>query len=110
MARVLIAEDEEDLAEMLAEAIRSTGHDVTVVHDGAGALSAIAGAPDGPGAFDLLVLDRSMPVLGGDTVARVLSNANSPTRILMLTARSTAADTVEGLDLGADEYMTKPFD
>ncbi|MER7417373.1 response regulator transcription factor [Micromonospora peucetia] len=102
--RVLIVEDEIDLATSLAEGLRADGYTVDVAHDGATALSRIQlGDPD------VIVLDRNLPILDGDTVCRTLSAMRHPVRILMLTAAAGLDDRVEGLDLGADDYLTKPF-
>jgi DNA-binding response OmpR family regulator len=105
MGKILVVEDEADLAELLGEGLSQAGHEVAVVHDGAKALEAVA-AKD----FDLMVLDRGLPVMGGDTVAKLLRDYRNPVRILMLTALATPQDTIDGLELGADEYMTKPFE
>ncbi|MFF0555666.1 response regulator transcription factor [Streptomyces sp. NPDC020472] len=121
--RVLVAEDEPDLAALLATGLRRAGFAVDTVHAGDAALEALglpphgaagayggAGAYDGPGPYDVLVLDRDLPRVHGDDVARRLVAAGSPTRILMLTASSAVEDRVDGLDLGADDYLGKPFD
>jgi DNA-binding response OmpR family regulator len=76
---------------------------VDVVHDGAAALTATAGT-----AYDVIVLDRDLPVVHGDHVCRSLAAAEGP-RILMLTAATTVDDRVDGLELGADDYLGKPF-
>ncbi|WP_190155532.1 response regulator transcription factor [Streptomyces litmocidini] len=116
--RVLVAEDERDLAALLATGLRRAGFAVDTVHAGDDALEALgllpygaAGTPhDAPHPYDVLVLDRDLPRLHGDDVARRLVAAGSPTRILMLTASSAVEDRVDGLDLGADDYLGKPFD
>jgi DNA-binding response OmpR family regulator len=102
--RLLIVEDEADLADTLAEGLRREGYLVDVARDGASALVA-AGAAD----VDVIVLDRDLPVLGGDAVCRTLVAQRYPARILMLTAAGTLGDRVSGLDLGADDYLAKPF-
>jgi DNA-binding response OmpR family regulator len=92
---------------MLAEALAGLGHQVQTAANGAEELTALAK----PGQrIDLMVLDRSLPVIGGDMVARMCRDAADPVRILMLTALATSQDTIDGLNLGADEYMTKPFE
>lgn len=101
---MLLVEDEVDLAASLAEGLAAEGYAVEVAHDGAAALAAVAARPP-----DVLVLDRDLPVLGGDAVCRALVGAGHPARILMLTAADSIGDRVEGLDLGADDYLTKPF-
>ncbi|MFI8910931.1 response regulator transcription factor [Streptomyces sp. NPDC053513] len=118
--RVLVAEDELDLAALLATGLRRAGFAVDTVHAGDDALEALglpsyggAGTPGpygAPGPYDVLVLDRDLPRVHGDDVARRLVAAGSPTRILMLTASSAVEDRVDGLDLGADDYLGKPFD
>lgn len=102
--RVLIVEDEIDLAQTLADGLRAEGYLVDVAHDGATALAAMGRAD-----VDLLLLDRDLPVLGGDAVCRLLREQRHPVRILMLTASGGLDDRVTGLDLGADDYLAKPF-
>jgi two-component system OmpR family response regulator len=102
--RLLIVEDEADLAQMLADGLRHEGFGVDVAGDGASAL-ALLGTTD----VDVVVLDRDLPVLHGDAVCRALVAAGHPARILMLTASGTLSDRVTGLDLGADDYLAKPF-
>ncbi|MCU1580223.1 MAG: DNA-binding response regulator [Rhodoglobus sp.] len=102
--RLLLVEDEADLADTLAAGLRREGYLVDVARDGAAALS-LAAAAD----VDVIVLDRDLPVLGGDAVCRTLVSQHYPARILMLTAAGTLGDRVEGLDLGADDYLAKPF-
>jgi len=102
--RILIAEDEVDLADSLASGLRNEGYLVDVAHDGAEALVKIGQAD-----VDILILDRDLPVLHGDFVCRTLREQQHPMRILMLTAAGTLDDRVAGLDLGADDYLAKPF-
>lgn len=102
--RVLIVEDERELAAMLAEGLRGEGMVCDIAHDGLEALQR-AGEAD----YDVVILDRDLPKLGGDAVCRALATMNHPARILMLTAADTLSDLVEGLGQGADDYMTKPF-
>lgn len=102
--RLLLVEDETDLADALAEGLRSEGYTVDVAHDGASALGLAARAD-----VDLVILDRDIPVLSGDAVCRTLVAQRYPARILMLTAAGTVGDRVSGLDLGADDYLAKPF-
>jgi DNA-binding response OmpR family regulator len=103
--RVLVAEDFEILAETIGTGLRREGMAVDVVLDGAGALDHLALTR-----YDVLVLDRDLPGVHGDDVCRQLAAQQSPTRILMLTAASTVRDRVDGLGLGADDYLPKPFD
>jgi DNA-binding response OmpR family regulator len=103
--RVLIAEDVEDLAMAIAVGLRREGMAVDVVLDGAAALNHLDVT-----AYDVVVLDRDLPGVHGDDVCRRLVAGQSGTRVLMLTAASTVRDRVEGLGLGADDYLVKPFD
>ncbi|MFF4172023.1 response regulator transcription factor [Streptomyces sp. NPDC001744] len=103
--RVLVAEDERDLAGLVATGLRRAGFAVDTVHDGEDALERL-----GLYAYDVLVLDRDLPRVHGDEVARRLVADGSRTRILMLTAATAVEDRVEGLDLGADDYLGKPFE
>ncbi|MEU0899944.1 response regulator transcription factor [Streptomyces massasporeus] len=102
--RVLIAEDEEFLAEMIAEGLRANAIAADVAGDG---LEAVRRLDDD--VYDVLVLDRDLPGLHGDEVCRRAVQGGSLVRILMLTASGTVHDRVEGLSLGADDYLAKPF-
>ncbi|MEU9381449.1 response regulator transcription factor [Streptomyces sp. NPDC048279] len=102
--RILIVEDQEELAMMIADGLRAEGMSADLAHDGGRALE-MASATD----YDVLVLDRDLPVLDGDAVCRTLNAMGHPARILMLTAAGTLNDIVEGLGQGADDYLTKPF-
>jgi len=102
--RLLLVEDEADLADSLSAGLRREGYLVDVAGDGAHAL-ALAAEHD----VDVVVLDRDLPVLSGDAVCRTLVAQQYPARILMLTAAGTLDDRVAGLDLGADDYLAKPF-
>ncbi|MEA2340934.1 MAG: hypothetical protein QOG11_1011 [Solirubrobacteraceae bacterium] len=102
--RVLIAEDEQRLALTVARGLRRSGWAVDVTHDGTGALERV-GLVD----YDVVVLDRDLPGVHGDDVCRrIVASARSP-RILMLTAAARVGDRVAGLELGADDYLPKPF-
>ncbi|MFG2175262.1 response regulator transcription factor [Streptomyces niveus] len=103
--RVLVAEDEEILAELIATGLRRAGFAVDTVYSGDAAL-AYLGLHD----YDVVVLDRDLPRVHGDDVARKLVADESRTRILMLTASSSMEERVKGLDLGADDYLGKPFE
>ncbi|MEE1751354.1 response regulator transcription factor [Streptomyces sp. SP18CS02] len=103
--RVLVAEDEEDLAALVAIGLRRAGFAVDTVHSGDAALAHLD-LHD----YDVVVLDRDLPGVHGDDVARALVTDGARTRILMLTAASSTDDRVAGLDLGADDYLGKPFD
>ncbi len=102
--RVLIAEDEPRLAEVIARGLRRAGCAVDVSHDGRSALDR-AFLID----YDAVVLDRDLPVVHGDDVCRELRRRKSPPRILMLTAAAAVEDRIDGLQLGADDYLCKPF-
>jgi DNA-binding response OmpR family regulator len=102
--RVLIVEDEEVLAEMIAEGLRANAIAADVAGDG---LQAVRRLDDD--VYDVLVLDRDLPGLHGDEVCRRAVQDGSLVRILMLTASGTVHDRVEGLSLGADDYLAKPF-
>ena len=103
--RVLLVEDHAKLAVTVATGLRREGMAVDVVFDGADALSHAAATP-----YDVVVLDRDIPVVHGDEVCRRLVADGSESRILMLTAARSVADRVQGLGLGADDYLPKPFD
>jgi DNA-binding response OmpR family regulator len=103
--RVLVVEDHKRLAEAVAAGLRDEGMAVDVVFDGQDALDHAALAR-----YDVIVLDRDLPGLHGDQVCQALAERRYPSRVLMLTAASTIADRVEGLGLGADDYLPKPFD
>ena len=102
--RVLIAEDEPRLAEALARGLRRNGCAVDVSHDGRSALDRTQVVD-----YDAIVLDRDLPVMHGDDVCRELRRLAAPPRILMLTAATTIEDRIDGLELGADDYLCKPF-
>jgi DNA-binding response OmpR family regulator len=103
--RVLIAEDDELLALALAAGLRREGMAVDVVLDGDTALEHAA-----VNHYDVIVLDRDLPGTHGDDVCRALAVNRSQSRVIMLTAASSVRDRVEGLELGADDYLAKPFD
>jgi DNA-binding response OmpR family regulator len=100
--RVLVVEDHATLAGRIAQGLRQAGMAVDAVHDGAAALEAAAQT-----AYDVIVLDRDLPAVHGDRVCRTV--AGSGPRILMLTAAAEVEHRVEGLELGADDYLGKPF-
>jgi DNA-binding response OmpR family regulator len=102
--RVLLVEDEERLADTIARGLRHEGMAVDVVLDGKSALTKAA-----INNYDVVVLDRNLPVVHGDDVCRELVSRQSLSRILMLTAAGSIQDRVTGLDLGADDYLPKPF-
>jgi DNA-binding response OmpR family regulator len=103
--RVLVTEDDEILASAVAAGLRREGMAVDVALDGEHALERLA-----VNRYDVVVLDRDLPGLPGDEVCRALAADRSPSRVLMLTAARSVRDRVEGLGLGADDYLPKPFD
>jgi DNA-binding response OmpR family regulator len=102
--RVLVVEDHVALANRIGEGLRDAGFAVDVVYDGATALDSTTSTD-----YDVVVLDRDLPVVHGDRVCRRLVRDGSPSRILMLTAAADVEDRVDGLELGADDYLGKPF-
>jgi DNA-binding response OmpR family regulator len=102
--RVLLVEDHPKLATTVAAGLRREGMAVDVAFDGDDALQHLAGVD-----YDVVVLDRDLPVIHGDEVCRTLVRGGCPSRVLMLTAAGSVADRVEGLGLGADDYLAKPF-
>lgn len=102
--RVLVVEDEQLLADAVATGLRREAMAVDVVYDGEAALERVA-----VNDYDVVVLDRDLPLVHGDDVCRAVIDTGLPTRILMLTASGDVSDRVEGLELGADDYLPKPF-
>jgi DNA-binding response OmpR family regulator len=102
--RLLIVEDERVLADAIATGLRREAHAVDVAYDGSGALERTS-----VNQYDVIVLDRDLPKVHGDDVCRTLVAARYPARILMLTASGDLEDRVEGLSIGADDYLAKPF-
>src|SRR5215471_2026114 len=102
--RVLVVEDEAQLADAIARGLRREGMAVDTATDGDLALEKAAINP-----YDVVVLDRDLPRVHGDEVCQTLRAGGSPARILMLTASGTLEDRVSGLNLGADDYLSKPF-
>src|SRR5437762_7113449 len=102
--RILIVEDELPVARQIASALTEAGHDPKRVHDGEAALDEVTRAP-----FDLIVLDIRLPRIDGFEVLRRLRAQHHVSRVLLLTARGAVDDRVTGLQLGADDYLPKPF-
>ena len=102
--RVLVVEDERVLADAIATGLRREAMAVDVAYDGAEALEKTSYID-----YDVIVLDRDLPKVHGDEVCRKLAGERTPSRILMLTAAGEVDDKVEGLELGADDYLAKPF-
>jgi DNA-binding response OmpR family regulator len=103
--RVLVVEDFEVLARSIGSGLRREGMAVDVVLNGTDALSHLAVTR-----YDVIVLDRDLPGVHGDDICRRLVTDGADSRVLMLTASSTVSDRVDGLGLGADDYLPKPFD
>jgi two-component system copper resistance phosphate regulon response regulator CusR len=103
--RILLVEDEPSAARMMAKGLREQTYAVDVAQDGEGALYQM-----NVNDYDLIILDIMLPGKDGFEVCRELRAAGSPVPVLMLTARDTIDDRVQGLDTGADDYLTKPFD
>ncbi len=103
--RLLLVEDDLPLAEALVSLLVTSGYAVDCVHDGAAAKSLIAVEQ-----FDLMILDLNLPELDGLSVLRSMRAQGNRAAVMILTARGAAEDRVRGLDLGADDYMAKPFD
>jgi DNA-binding response OmpR family regulator len=102
--RVLVVEDEQLLADTVGEGLRRSALAVDVAYDGEAALQRLA-----VNDYDVVVLDRDLPIVSGDEVCRRLIEAHADARILMLTAASAVTQRVAGLGLGADDYLSKPF-
>jgi two-component system, OmpR family, response regulator VanR len=102
--RVLVAEDERRVADAVARGLRREGMAVDVAYDGASAIDKAR-----LNGYDVVVLDRDLPEIHGDEVCRTLRAEDHDSRVLMLTAASGTEDLVDGLSLGADDYMPKPF-
>ena len=103
--RLLVVEDDLPLAESLVTLLTSSGYAVDCVHDGASA-EALAASEQ----FDLVILDLNLPQMDGLSLLRAMRARSNPAAVMILTARGAAEDRVRGLDLGADDYMAKPFD
>ena len=103
-SRILLAEDQKDISQLIEMHLHQAGYDVHCVADGTNALAAARNQVS-----DLLILDLMMPGMSGLDVCRVLRNEQDTRPILMLTAKSSELDRVLGLEIGADDYLTKPF-
>ncbi len=104
IVRVLVVEDNSVVADAVAEGLRDQGAAVDVAYDGAAALDKAT-----VNTYDVIVLDRDLPRLHGDALCQLIVESPSTSRILMLTAAGLVKDRVEGLNLGADDYLAKPF-
>jgi DNA-binding response OmpR family regulator len=102
--RVLVVEDQAELANDIADGLRNQGIGADVAHDGPTGIEKALIFP-----YDVVILDRDLPGVHGDAVCATLAGSGSAARILMLTAAATIGDRVQGLNLGADDYLGKPF-
>jgi DNA-binding response OmpR family regulator len=102
--RVLVVEDSRTLADALAEGLKDEGVAVDVAYDGLQAATKLD-----LHTYDVVILDRDLPGLHGDTVCKMITERDNPAMVLMLTASSSPAQRVSGLKLGADDYLAKPF-
>lgn len=103
--RILLVEDDLPLAEALTALLQTSGYAVDRVSDGAAAMALAADEN-----FDLVILDLNLPEIDGLAVLRAMRRRENPAAVMILTARASPQDRILGLDLGADDYMTKPFD
>ena len=101
---MLVVEDQAELADDIADGLRDQGIGADVAYDGAAGIEKALMI-----AYDVVILDRDLPRVHGDAVCATLTGTASQARILMLTAATTVSDRVDGLNLGADDYLTKPF-
>lgn len=104
MTRILIAEDESRISAFVSRGLEAAGYSTTIVEDGAEALDLALG-----GEMDLVLLDIGLPTMDGFEVLRMLRAHGSALPVIMLTARTSTRDTVDGLDAGANDYVPKPF-
>ena len=102
--RVLVVEDQAELADDIADGLRDQGIAADVSYDGSAAIEKAL-----MNSYDVVVLDRDLPRVHGDAVCATLAGSPCPARILMLTAAGGIGDRVDGLNLGADDYLAKPF-
>lgn len=103
--RILVAEDERDLNRLICQTLERAGYSVDTCYDGEAALDNLLGAE-----YDCLLLDIMMPKKDGHAVLRAVRAQGSTVPVIFLTARDSVQDRIEGLDLGADDYLVKPFD
>ncbi|MBI3888635.1 response regulator transcription factor [Candidatus Nomurabacteria bacterium] len=105
--RILIIEDQEKLAESIKKGLENLGYAVDAVHDGVKGLRRIEASPEN---FDLIILDIMLPELDGLSLCKKIRSQGIMTPVLMLTAKDTLENKVDGLDVGADDYLVKPFE
>ena len=106
-SRLLVVEDDDTIRETVGEALASEGYDVLTISEGSTALNFVLNESSNP--FALIVLDLMMPGLSGLDFCRELRRVNNTTPILVVSARDTETDRVLGLELGADDFLVKPF-
>ncbi|MGA8295750.1 MAG: response regulator transcription factor [Acidimicrobiales bacterium] len=104
--RVLVVEDDQRIASFLVKGLEAEGYETEVVDDGARAVSVLIAQSSG---FDLVLLDLGLPRASGEDVLRLLRAGNTRLPVIVLTARDGERDKIHGLDLGANDYVTKPF-
>lgn len=111
ISRILVVEDEDLIREMLALSLEEEGYEVVTASDGQSALTFLQGTDpiSGEFPFDLLVLDLMLPQINGLDICRLLRHQGNPLPILILSAKGSETDRVLGLEVGADDYLTKPF-
>jgi DNA-binding response OmpR family regulator len=102
--RILVIEDDKDISRLVELHLKDGGYDVAVAHDGTSGLDLALSKP-----YDLIVLDLLLPGIDGLEICRRVKDTSPSTAVLMLTSRSSELDRVLGLELGADDYLTKPF-
>lgn len=108
--RILLVEDDYQLAQGLQKSLRSEGFSVDLLHSGKLAINALAEHGEQGSDFDLAILDLGLPDIDGTEVLKAVRNNGSSLPILVLTARDALDDKINGLDLGADDYLVKPFE
>lgn len=113
LGRVLVVEDEDVIRETIALALKEEGYEVLVASDGRAAMEIICNPEDGGSlpdtSIDLVVLDLMLPYVNGLDLCRLIRNQGNRVPILMLSAKGSETDRVVGLEVGADDYLTKPF-
>lgn len=102
--RILIVEDDRDLAAALDDALRFEGYATRVAYNGLEAVRMLAEQ-----SIDIVLLDRDLPIMSGDAVMETIASNDIPVSVLMLTAAAQVRDRINGLELGADDYLIKPF-
>lgn len=105
--RILIVEDQVKLATSIKKGLENIGYAVDMAHDGATGLRRIQASPEN---FDLIILDIMLPELDGLSLCKKIRSEHIMTPVLMLTAKDTLDDKIDGLDIGADDYLVKPFE